>query len=52
MMSIAPLSVVLLAVLGLLVIAFATTRMAYLEHRLRSATRSKTAMPAAVRSTV
>ena len=35
MWSIAPASVMLLAVVGLLIVAFATTRMAFLERRLR-----------------
>ena len=35
MWSIAPASVMLLAVVGLIIVAFATTRMALLERKLR-----------------
>ncbi len=35
MWSVAPASVMLLAVVGLLIVAFATTRMAFLERKLR-----------------
>jgi hypothetical protein len=42
----------LLGVIGLLVVAFATTRMAYLERRMRRTIRTEANAPAAVRSTV
>ena len=35
MWSVAPTSVMLLALVGLLIVTFATTRMAFLERRLR-----------------
>ena len=35
MWSVAPTSVMLLALVGLFIVAFATTRMAFLEFRLR-----------------
>ena len=35
MWSVAPASVMLLAVVGILIVAFATTRMAFLERRMR-----------------
>ena len=35
MWSVAPASVMLLAVVGILIVAFATTRMAFLERKLR-----------------
>jgi hypothetical protein len=41
----------LLGVLGLLVIAFATTRMAYLERQMRRARTPERSAPVAVRST-
>jgi ABC-type transporter Mla subunit MlaD len=38
MWSVAPISVMLLALVGLLIVAFATTRIAFLERRLRRTT--------------
>ena len=52
MWSVAPASVMLLGVLGLLVIAFATTRMAYLERQVRRSRLTEPSAPAPVRSTV
>jgi hypothetical protein len=52
MWSVAPASVMLLGVLGLFVIAFATTRMAYLERQLRRDRLAEPSAPAPVRSTV
>jgi hypothetical protein len=40
MWSVAPTSVMLLALVGVLIVAFATTRMAFLERRLRRTTLS------------
>ena len=40
MWSVAPASVMLLALVGLFIVAFATTRMAFLERRLRRTTLS------------
>ena len=52
MWSIAPASVMLLGVLGLLIVAFATTRMAYLEHRMRRSQLTEPSTRVAVRSSV
>jgi hypothetical protein len=52
MFSVAPASVMLLGVLGLLVIAFATTRMAFLERKTRLTTYAEPERRQAVRSTV
>ena len=51
MWSVAPTSVMLLALLGVLIVAFATTRMAFLERRLRRTTVSVTSRRHAVKST-
>lgn len=51
MLSIAPASVLLMAVIGLLVISFATTRMAFLERRTRHHSLARAAAPGMVRST-
>ena len=51
MWSVAPASVMLLAVVGLLIVAFATTRMAFLERKLRRTSVSAPSQRHFVRST-
>ena len=51
MWSVAPTSVMLLALVGVLIVAFATTRMAFLERRLRRTSLSVTNHRHAVKST-
>ena len=51
MWSVAPVSVMLLAVVGLFIVAFATTRMAFLERRLRRTSLAAPSRRYAVKST-
>jgi len=50
MWSVAPASVMLLAVVGILIVAIATTRMAFLERRLRRTSLSASSPRQFVRS--
>jgi len=52
MWSVAPTSVMLLALVGLLIVAFATTRMAFLERRLRRTTLTAPSYHGFVKSSV
>ena len=51
MWSIAPASVMLLALVGVLIVAFATTRMAFLERKLRRTSLSASSQRHFVKST-
>ena len=51
MWSVAPASVMLLALVGILIVAFATTRMAFLERKLRRTSLSAPSQRHFVKST-